>query len=471
MRENREENLEAKARKRLAREQKAKYAALGIEPPPTLNTGRRRWEYNIRFQQQKLNNERRGSSSSSSATPGGQPSEPAGAPEALGDYSPEGFSTSTWRVGDMVRQAASHPAAVPTPAETRREYYGQVKPQGGEWAASTTTTMRAKYLDSQPGRRASGPVAAYSPYPLTPPMEDYHPGETAPALSVGASAGAGGNSGSGLGMYAAEEGSWMLPPSMVNGAGTSRPDPTGSHFSSWQSQRTITVQRVPKSLAQVQHVPVEPTPLLPALPPVHHHLHHHHHHHSEGGPYPTSPHGGGSSQQQQLFPTGLPAPVSVQPPPVPLYAPFPTRPARTCSFIQQVGSPAPPSSETGSPHAPHTHAAPASSEWCLPPPVEPYPPAVQGPSLILSPPDHPQHAFHHQHHQHQHQHHYDGAPQRDSPAISAAPMLPSTNWNGSLYATPVMRQVGSFQGDEWSGPSAGDQQPHSTPDLYSQTGW
>ena len=381
-------------------------------------------------------------------------------PETLGDYSPEGFSTSTWRVGNMVRQAASHPAAVPTRAETRREYYGQVKPQGGEWAASTTTT-RAKYLDSQPGRRASGPVAAYSPYPLTPPMEDYHPGE---AAASGPSGGAGaGGGGSGLGMYAAEEGSWMLPPSTSNGgAGASRADPSGSHFSSWQSQRTITVQRVPKSLAQVQHVPVKPAPLLPLLPPLHHHHHQQqrHHTHSEGGPYP-SPHGGGSNQQ---FPTGLPAPVSVQPPPVPLYAPNPTRPARTCSFIQQVGSPAPASSsENGTPHA-----APASSDWCVPPPVEPYPPAVQGPSLILSPPDYPQHVFHHQHqHQHQHHHHHDGP--RDSPAISAPPMLPTTSWNGSLYATPVMRQVGSFQGDEWS--AGGGQQPHSTPDLYSQTGW
>jgi hypothetical protein len=371
----------------------------------------------------------------------------------------------------MVRQAASHPAAVPTPAEARREYYGQVKPQGGEWAASTTTTMRAKYLDSQPGRRASGPVAAYSPYPLTPPMEDYHPGEGASAPSGGAGAGGG----SGLGMYAAEEGSWMLPPSTSNGgAGASRADPSGSHFSSWQSQRTITVQRVPKSLAQVQHVPVKPAPLLPLLPPVHHHHHQHHHHRSEEGPYPPSPHGGGGSSQQQQqqqhsFPTGLPAPVSVQPPPVPLYAPNPTRPARTCSFIQQVGSPAPPSSsENGSPHAPpHAHAAPAASEWCLPPPVDPYPPAVQGPSLILSPPDYPQHVFHHQH-QHQH-HHHDGAPPRDSPAYSAPPLLPSTSWNGSLYTTPVMRQVGSFQGDEWS--ASGPGPAHSTPDLYSQTGW
>jgi hypothetical protein len=40
--DHREENLEVKARKRLAREQKAQYKALGIDPPPKLNVGRKR---------------------------------------------------------------------------------------------------------------------------------------------------------------------------------------------------------------------------------------------------------------------------------------------------------------------------------------------------------------------------------------------------------------------------------------------
>ncbi|GAA5880611.1 hypothetical protein JCM3774_004751 [Rhodotorula dairenensis] len=463
-----EENLQAKAKKRAAREHKAKYAALGLDPPPTMNTGRRRWEYTIRFQQQKLHG-RNGSGSGGGSNAAEQEGEAGPSSAELAEYSPEGFSTSSWRIGDVVRQAAAHPANTVTPAEQRREYYSEQAQQQDPpcWAGSPLQKHAGSPqwppppvpgplpYSAPPVMRPSGPVLAYTPYPLTPPMDEQQSDKGSPAAngSVGATAPA---AAGGLGLYASER-SWMLRPT-VSGTGPV-PVASGSQFSSWQSQRTVTIQRAPKA---VVHVPVKPAP-LPFIPPRQ----------QVAVPYP-SPHG-----PTHHFPMGLPAPVSVQPPPVPLYAPNPTRPARTCSFIKQVGSPPlPPLSEYDSPQA---RAAvkmekadsegpastgmlvPVAPEWCLPPPLEPHSAAEQGPSLILSPPDHPQPIL-------------QGTAPRDSPAVSAASMMPSTSWTGSLY-TPMMRSVASFHGDEWSstyGPVGHQQHHHGahlTPDMYSHAGW
>lgn len=340
-------------------------------------------------------------------------------------------------------------------------YSQEAKQQGPSWAI----LAKQEHLDSSQllppvsgplpyevprMMRPSGPVAAYTPYPLTPPMDEQQADEGAPVVNSDAEAAV-----AGLGLYASER-SWMLP-SAATGIGAGAVSvASGSQFSSWQSQRTVTVQRAPKT---VVYVPVKATP-LPFIPPRQ----------QVAVPYP-SPHG-----PTQPSPTGLPAPVSVQPPPVPLYAPNPTRPARTCSFIQQVGSPPPPSAEIAFAQA--RESEPTSSgllvstgapEWCLPPPVEPHSAAEHGPSLILSPPDHPQPIL-------------QGTAPRDSPAVSAPCMMPSTSWTGSLY-TPMLRSVASFPSDEWSSAygavihhhhaaaAAAAAPVHSTPDMYSHAGW
>ncbi|GAA5988792.1 hypothetical protein JCM10908_006173 [Rhodotorula pacifica] len=435
-----EENLEAKARKRQAREQKAKYAALGSEPPPTMSNGRRRWEYIIRFQQHKLQS-------------GGNDVQPqAGAvPVELPDYSPEGFSTSTWRIGDVVRQVAA------ASAKATGNYYGEVKPlrqqqqqQNGAWPASSSSASvplpdcgqqqqaSALWSGIPPIRRLSGQAVAYSPYPMTPPMDDFQPNGRSP-IQRGSD---------GLGLYGADQ-PWMLPPTATNAGSSPLPIPTSTEFSSWQSQRTVTVHRAPKPYPHA--VSARPSP-LPFIPPM-----------TFQHPYPPSPQMAAVRQFGGAFPPA----VATQPPPVPLYAPNPTRPARTCSFIRQVNA-SPPQQHSAAMGGndcagdqPRRDSETSNgSGWSLPPP--PVAPSGPAPSLILSPPDDPQQSL-------QPIPGSLSAPQ-NSPAVAAPPMLPSTSWTGSLY-TPVMRTVASFQGsDSWPTTSSGGH-AHSTPDLYSQERW
>ncbi|GAA6014947.1 hypothetical protein JCM8202_004828 [Rhodotorula sphaerocarpa] len=424
-----EENLEVKAKKRLAREQKAHYKALGIEPPPKLTVGRRRWEQNIRFEQQKL----RGVSQSKEQD-GAELGDQQAAAAMMG--SPAGFSTSTWRIGDVVRQIAYS-----APATTQEA--------SGYFASNQTTSMppRGPYFNSAsqapmaysfpPMKPFSGPLPAYSPYPLTPPME---PGQTSPMLD--------GNNALGLFSPPAVAGvahDWIA---QAHAAAAAMPTVLASaRVPSLRLQRGATFQPAPKPLAQVPAQP-EPLAFVPSSQPAQ----------ACSVPYPSP------VTSARLLPTSLPSSQSYFGPPVPLYAPNPTRPAATCDLIARIGaSPPPQQSQTceAGVKAKKEASMPAHSRTS-PPPSSLGPAADASTTTSGAVAGFPSSTS-------------TSGPAYASPAddstmsiATAVPMLPSTSWSGSEH-TPLMRSApASYAADNWplSEPHA-----HSTPEVYSQAVW
>ncbi|GAA5981314.1 hypothetical protein JCM10908_004065 [Rhodotorula pacifica] len=414
-----EENLEVKARKRFAREQKAQYKALGIEPPTKLNVGRRRWEHNIRFEQQKL----RG------VAPVVQQQSP---PPDLAACSPEGFNTSSWRFGGVGRAAIPH--TVPVAVEERCGYFEQPErilmsssPVGrldAQPQAPTTYTF-------PPVKPLSGPMPAYTPYPLTPPMDEYQP---APRLD--------GNNA--LGLFSPTE-PYSHSPWMPSGAVTSPPVFATSRVPSLRLQRSANFQPVPKPLTSVPPQP-EPLQFVPAPPrPQPQPLQQQ----PQLVPYPSP------NLSSRLLPVGLPASTTspLLPPPAPLYAPNPTRPATTCDSVPQVAV-TPPLSERDHSQPPfeqHDASSFAHSYGTLAG-------ASTAPTTtVLTQTEFAQSDAH-----------LAGLYEPASTATaSAPPMFLSTSWNGSLY-TPNARHVASYQVEPWQ---VAETHAHSTPELYSHTGW
>lgn len=418
--DRREENLEVKARKRLAREQKAQYKALGIEPPPKLNAGRRRWEHNIRFEQQKL----RGVSMP-------QQQQPAGASEPVVTPSPQGFgtkTTTTWRLGDSIQGPT--PQSAPVATEERRGYFEHFEPatRSGQPQAPLSYAF-------PPVKPVCGPMPAYSPYPLTPPMDEYQPG---PRLD--------GNNA--LGLFSPPE-----PYGNGNNSPWFSPSPTAaaapvfatSRVPSLRLQRSVAFQPAPKPL---HHVPASPESLSFVPSP------------RQVVPYPSP------QMSTQFLPVPLPVGLSVNspllPPPAPLYAPDPTRPAATCDFVPRVAATPPLSERERSSPPPEQEDDPLTTNASLLSAA-----SVNMPLSVLAQAAYPQTDFGHS---------VAAATAAattsyEAPAVSAPTMFPSTSWSGSLYmpnARHPSAAAASYPTESWL---VDDTHAHSTPELYSSAGW
>ncbi|GAA5883992.1 hypothetical protein JCM3774_004571 [Rhodotorula dairenensis] len=424
-----EENSEVKARKRLAREQKAQYKALGIEPPPKLHVGRRRWEHTIRFEQQKLR---------------GVTVQPPTTASEAGPYSPESYSTSTWRLGDVIRPTV--PQSAPVATQERRGYFE--RPELARASATYPgTTVEAVAAPAPVPSYAFPPVKpmpAYSPYPLTPPMDEYQP---EPRLD-GTNA---------LGLFSPPAAYHNGSPWLSPAAGTA-PAPVfaTSRVPSLRLQRSANFQPVPKPLT---YVPAQPEPLALVASP------------RDVVPYPSP------QASAQFLPIALPSPGSLAPPaPAPLYAADSTRPPATCDFIPRVGA-TPPRSER---------------ELSLPPSREqenlgviatatPFLPVPESGTEMMDTAPMPisilaQAAY----------------PQKDlqlatvastamscetpAPPTAVAPsMFPSTSWNDGSPFMSTARPAAAYASDCWLGGSGDgggiDTHAHSTPELYSSAGW
>lgn len=415
--DHREENLEVKARKRLAREQKAQYKALGIDPPPKLNVGRRRWEHNIRFEQQKL----RGASMPQQQQ---QQQQPARSSEPVVASPPQGFSTTTtttttWRLGDSIQGPT--PLSAPVATEERRGYFEHLEP-----ATRSEQPQAPLSYTFPPVKPLCGPMPAYSPYPLTPPMDEYQPG---PRLD--------GNNALGL---------FSPPEPYGNNSPWLSPSPTAPVFAtsrvpSLRLQRSVAFRPAPKPL---QHVPPPPEP-LPFVPsPL------------QVVPYPSP------QMSTQFLPLALPSSAPLLPPPAPLYAPDPLRPAATCDFIPRVAA-TPPLSERErcSPPQQHEQEDPLSTSTSL----LSGGPSISMPLSILAQAEYPQTDF-----GHSAAAVADASPYGEVPAVSAAPtMFPSTSWSGSLYMPNARHPAAaSYATESWL---VEERHAHSTPELYSSAGW
>ena len=413
--DRREENLEVKARKRLAREQKAQYKALGIEPPPKLNAGRRRWEHNIRFEQQKL----RGVSMP-------QQQQPARASEPVVAPSPQGFSstttTTTWRLGDSIQGPT--PQSAPVATEERRGYFdAHLEP-----ATRSGPPQAPLSYAFPPVKPVCGPMPAYSPYPLTPPMDEYQPG---PRLD--------GNNA--LGLFSPPEpygngphSPWLSPSPVA------APVFATSRVPSLRLQRSVAFQPAPKPL---HHVPPPPEPLSFVPSP------------RQVVPYPSP------QMSTQFLPLALPATAPLLPPPAPLYAPDPARPAATCDFIPRVAATPPLSErERSSPPPPpqQEQEDPLSASASL----LSGGPSVSMPLSVLAQAEYPQTDFGHSAVS------AAATTSYEAPAVSAPTMFPSTSWSGSLYMPNARHPSASYPTDSWL---VEDTHAHSTPELYSSAGW
>lgn len=421
-----EENFEVKARKRLAREQKAQYKALGIEPPPKLQAGRRRWEHNIRFEQQKLR--------------GVTAQQPCRASEPV-VCAPERHAASTWRIGDVISPVV--PQSAPVAAEERRGYFERPK------LGRTSTTVHCE-APVEAGLQAPSssyafppvkPMPAYSPYPLTPPMDEYQP---EPRLD-GTNA---------LGLFsppaAYHHGSpWLSPAAGM----ASAPVFATSRVPSLRLQRSANFQPIPKPLT---YVPAQPEPLAFVASS------------RDVVPYPSP------QASVQFLPIALPSPGSLAPPlpSAPLYAPDPTRPAATCDFIPRVAATPPRSERETSLAPPPMPREPESLDEVAMTSsylsgreggVQPVETDTAMPISLLAQAAYPQNDL------------YATttaaamACEAPTPGTSSAPaMFPSTSWNGSLFM-PSARSAASYASDGWLGPV--DTHAHSTPELYSSAGW
>lgn len=425
-----EENLEVKARKRLAREQKARYKALGINPPPKLNVGRRGWERTIRFEEQKLRGIPEKKKHEDQAKTGDSSTE---------EWSPEGFSTSTWRIGDVVRQAAYEASTPETLARfepVEQPTMPLLPPPPPPFVASGVPQALPTYAFPPPLKQFSGPIPAYSPYPLTPPMDDdFQPIQTIDGNNA-------------LGLFSppvstANVSDWITRAHAT--AHTMPPVYATARVPSLNPPRAAAFQPAPKPIAP--HFPPQPDPLayVPQAqqvacvrpPPI---------------PYPSP------QTSHKLLPVALPpAPVPAMPEPVRLYAPNPLRPAATCSFIARIGT-------TPPPPPPQAHEASPTPKYAQqamrfqPGPQREVPGGGESPAAAYA--SHDQHTIV-----------QAGRYAEDSQASFIAPAVThSSSWQGAQHASatgpnPTASVSTAYNlHDTW--PLYGSH-AHSTPEVYS----